>query len=549
MAKMAARQRINSCRKNSQIMKFIAKIVTILLLPAIVYCQPSAPENWFNLDPEKDKVYGVSTERLYNDLLKGKESQTVVVAVIDSGVDPMHEDLKDIMWINKDEVAGNGIDDDKNGYVDDIYGWNFIGNKNGKNLTYDTYEITRLYNKYSKKYEGRDESSLSGKEKKEYKKYLFYKEKLEAMHGASAEETMMLTLITGAIDALKKHLGKDKITAEDLEGIESEDMQVMQAAMIFSQILGSGIDLETFMQEIEDANEHYANEEKYYFNPEYDERAEMVGDNYNDVNERDYGNSDVRGPDAMHGTHVSGIIAAIRNNGVGMKGVASNVRIMAIRAVPDGDERDKDVANAIRYAVDNGASIINMSFGKGFSWNKDVVDKAVKYAMKKNVLLVHGAGNDAENNDIVDNFPNDQFRKRGLFGPKKAKNWIEVGAISWQDGENLVAGFSNYGKKEVDVFAPGVDIFSTVPDSKYEPASGTSMASPVVAGVAAVLRSYFPKLKAHQVKEIIMRSVIPIRGEVGVQNGEGVDLVPFNQLCVSGGVVNVYKAVELAMKE
>ena len=160
----------------------------------------------------------------------------------------------------------------------------------------------------------------------------------------------------------------------------------------------------------------------------------------------------------------------------------------------------------IRYAVDNGAAVINMSFGKGESPNKEVVDEAVKYALKNDVLLVHGSGNDAKEVTFANNFPNDRFDKKGLFAPRYAKNWLEVGASTFSEDENLVASFSNYSADKVDVFAPGVEIYSTVPDDKYKNLQGTSMASPYVAGLAALLRSYFPTLTAAQVKSIIMES-------------------------------------------
>lgn len=263
-----------------------------------------------------------------------------------------------------------------------------------------------------------------------------------------------------------------------------------QALGVLNNVLGNGGNLAEVEKQLEGAVEYFSGQYEYGNNPDFDPRS-IVGDNYEDSSERYYGNNDVKGPDASHGTHVAGIIAAVRSNELGVKGVADNVRIMSVRAVPDGDERDKDVANAIMYAVDNGATVINMSFGKGYAWDKGVVDKAVKYAQKNDVLMVHAAGNSSQDNDNTANFPNDEYAKKGLFGPKIASNWIEIGALSWKGGENSAANFSNFGKEKVDVFAPGVSILSTTPDQGYESFSGTSMASPVTAGVAAVLRSCF----------------------------------------------------------
>jgi subtilisin family serine protease len=281
----------------------------------------------------------------------------------------------------------------------------------------------------------------------------------------------------------------------------------------------------------------------YRFNPDLDSRK-IIGDNYEDQTECCYGNNNVRGGFAFHGTHVAGIVGALWNE-KGSRGVAQHVMLMPVRTVPNGDEYDKDVANAIRYAVDNGADVINMSFGKGQPWNKKVVDDAVRYAQKNDVLLVHGAGNDGANNDEVDNFPNPIYEDACL-GKKFADNWIEVGATSYEEDEQSIAPFSNYGKEQVDLFAPGMMIYSAAPDNQYDYAQGTSMASPVVAGVAAIIRAYFPSLKAHEVKEILMDSVEPLNDKV-MRPGD-MEMVPGSELSRSGGVVNAYQAFILAQQ-
>ncbi len=512
--------------------------------------QNSAPENWFNLDKEMDGVQGVSTERTYKELLKTRKGTTVIVAVIDSGVDWEHEDLKDVMWVNTDEKPGNGIDDDGNGYIDDIHGWNFIGGKDGKNVGPDTYEVTRLYGKYKSKYEGKDRAKLSKKEKKEFDLYEKCKKEVEEKHKSATANLAQMdateSMLTAALDELEKALGKKPLTKENVEAIESDEQGLMIAKRILGQMYAEGEKVESvealreeLNSQIQDGRDYYKNQVDYAYNPDFNTRT-IVGDNYSNQTEIGYGNNDYEGPDAFHGTHVAGIIAAKRNNDIGINGVAKNVQIMTIRAVPDGDERDKDVANAIRYAVDNGASVINMSFGKGYSWNKKVVDAAVKHALKNDVLLVHAAGNSALNTDVEMNFPTDKPEKK----KKYFANWLEVGALSWKGGEDAPASFSNYGKTHVDVFAPGTAIYSTIPDNKYRNAQGTSMAAPVVAGVAAVLRSYFPSLTAVQVKDIIMKSSSKQDFKV---NQPGTDeVVPFSDLCVSGGVANVYSAVKMA---
>ncbi len=519
----------------------------ILTLPVLVMAQSAAPpENWQHLDKLADGYMGVSSEQTYNNLLKGKESIPVVVAVIDGGVDYMHEDLKDVMWHNPGEIPGNNIDDDGNGYVDDVYGWNFIGGKDGKNVHQDQLEITRLVAWYKTRFNGVDRNSLSKKEKKEYDRYMQLRETVEEEHHKAENNMKMYTGILESVNKVLEQIGKEEPTADDLNSFESTDPALIQASKILASMVDDGATIEEVREQIQGGIDYFGSQAKYHYNVDLNVRT-IVGDNYADSYERHYGNNDVKGPDASHGTHVAGIIGAARGNGIGMDGIADNVQIMAIRCVPDGDERDKDVANAIIYAVDNGASIINMSFGKGYAWDKEVVDKAVRYAEKHDVLLVHAAGNSHQNNDVEPNYPNDTFKKRGLFGPKKAKNWIEVGALSWKGGEDAAATFSNYGKENVDLFAPGVAIYSTTPENNYAKFQGTSMASPVVAGVAAMLRSYYPDLTARQVKDILMSTTVRSKdmAKVKLPGGDG-KIVPFTDLCVTGGVVNAFEAVKKA---
>ena len=532
-------------------------LVALLSMMSVAVFAQEIPQNWFNLDREVDGLPGVSTEKTYEKLLKGKKGQTVIVAVIDSGVDAEHEDLADVMWVNEDEIPGNNKDDDGNGYIDDIHGWNFIGGADGQNVNDDTYEVTRLYVRYKDKYDNMSPAQvakLSRREKAEYETFLKVKADFEEVRsGAEANKQRMTQtkqMVMGGLDALEKALDGKPATMENVQALP-EDPELRIGKNIMTQAAAEGITSiedarENIEEQIEEAMKYYQGQLDYAYNPEFNPRT-IVGDNYDDINERYYGNNNVEGPDAFHGTHVAGIIGAIRNNGVGIDGVADNVRIMSIRTVPNGDERDKDVANAIRYAVDNGASIINMSFGKGYSWDKGAVDAAVKYAEKNDVLLVHAAGNSSQDNDSTDNFPNDGYERRGLFAflkKRSADNWIEVGAANFEEGENASATFSNYGKKNVDIFAPGVKIYSTTPDNNYRDAQGTSMAAPVVAGVAAVLRSYFPNLTAEQTKDIIMQSATPVDA-MAIQPGTKKE-VKFSDLSVAGGRVNLYKAVEIA---
>ncbi|MEM9546428.1 MAG: S8 family peptidase [Bacteroidota bacterium] len=540
-------------------MKLIVRVLVFFLFVGSTYAQGDL-KDWYHKDPS-DGYMGVSVDKAYKELLKDKENEPVIVAIIDSGVDIYHEDLKDNIWINPGEIPNNNIDDDGNGYVDDVNGWNFIGGPDGKNVGPDTYEVTRLYGKYKYKYENANPILLNDKDKKEYLKFQQYKKEVDKKRAnaekAIAEVEGIRATVMASVDALQAKMDMDSLdyTLENAMNVESDEQFVMIGKKVVRDFSKSEEEMD-FATIKDDINKQIDSDIKsqrekleFAYNPDYDPRSTIVMDDYSNSKETIYGNNDVKGPDSFHGTHVAGIVGAIKDNDLGMNGVAANVKIMSVRTVPDGDERDKDVANAIRYAVDNGASIINMSFGKGYPWDKDIVDEAVKYATKKDVLLVHAAGNSAQDNDAMDNFPNDKYRKASGFlfwKKKKSKNWLEVGALSPKPGENSVATFSNYGQENVDIFAPGVQIYATLPENEYAYLQGTSMASPVVAGVAAVLRSYFPSLKAEQVKEILMKSVTPLDLKVKKPGDNSGELVDFNTLSVSGGVVNLYNAVKLA---
>ncbi len=516
--------------------------------------QAQTPKNWYQLESYKDGYNGIALDKAL-DQLKGKKSKTVIVAVLDSGVDAEHEDLSANMWTNPKEKPGNGIDDDGNGYIDDVHGWNFIGGKNG-NIGADSYEVTRLYSKMRYKYEHADPSKLTKAQKKEYDTFLECKEQVESRRETARANLEAIKFsekfVKDGIEMLISKLGDSELSIENIDKIDEGDSKSLSAGISIAKNILSGNNQfnskEEFKKmvysEFEEAKQQYSTELNFSFNPDLKEREKIVGDNSNDVLEKNYGNNDVGGPDAKHGSHVAGLIAAIRNNGLGLDGIATNVRIMSVRCVPDGDERDKDVANAIRYAVDNGASIINMSFGKGFSPDKKVVDEAVQYAASKDVLLVHAAGNSGADNDHSNNFPSKYYQKKKLFRCNHAKNWIEVGASTPFESPNMIASFSNYGKKNVDLFAPGVMIYSTVPNNEYEFLQGTSFSSPITAGVAALIRSYYPTLSAVQVKNILMNSTTTI---------DELQLVPnknvkqkLSQISKTGGLLNCSKAISLA---
>jgi cell wall-associated protease len=525
-------------KKNSTTFLFLSLFLATVFSSLETNAQKA---NWFNLDLKTDTVFGLSTEKAYQQLLTHKKATTVLVAVIDGGVDTAHEDLKSVIWVNPKEQAGNGKDDDHNGYADDMHGWNFIGGPKG-DVNYDNLEMVRILRRDKPRYDSLTEATVPPAEKTAWETY----RKMDSDYAKNLDNARnTLEGINGfksVLDGVLAKIGKDSPTLADFENFKPQGPGETHIRKIVISELKKDPDFQKFkVDELEEAIKHFQVQVDYQYNLAYDPRS-IVGDNYNNVEDRNYGNADVTGPNADHGTHVSGIIGAVRDNGIGIKGVADHVRIMAIRVVPDGDERDKDVANGIRYAADNGARVINMSFGKGYSWNKKAVDDAVKYALSKDVLLIHAAGNDGKDLGKETNYPTRVYADSS----GSADAWIEVGASGPDDDSTLVAPFSNYGKTQVDVFAPGVAIHSTTPGSHYADHDGTSMASPVVAGLAALIREYYPKLKAIQVKDIIMRSVVKPTHPVTITVDGTPRQVMLSDICVSGGVVNAYLALQLA---
>ena len=500
------------------------------------------------MDKTKDGYSGISIDKAY-EFVKTKKlkSNTVIVAVIDSGVDTLHEDLKSVLWKNPKEIPGNGIDDDKNGYVDDIYGWNFLGGRDGRNVEQDSYEAARVYHQFKDKWSGKDNvkiETLSPEEAFEYQSWV--RAKQEIVGDVNPLEVLQLRRMSKTMKSgdsvIRSDIKKEEYSCKDLTSYTSPVKSAQDTRDILIRICKANDNEEITNQQILDQLEGDLNKMEASEKAPKKYRDDIVQDNYSDFNDKFYGNNNVMvsNKSALHGTHVSGIIGAARGNGKGMDGVADNVRIMTLRAVPDGDEHDKDIALAIRYAVDNGASVINMSFGKSFSPEKKWVDEAVKYAESKGVLLVHAAGNDAKNLDTTFNYPTPQ-----LLDGKRPSNWITVGASGDPKAGGLTASFSNYGKAEVDVFAPGVKIYSTVPGGNtYQNLQGTSMASPVVAGLAAFIMSYYPGLSAAQVKTVIEKSAK--NPGTDVRNPGNDEMVNLGELSRSGGIINAYEAIKLA---
>lgn len=484
-------------------------------------------ENWGHLDLQKDTIPGMAADRAYTEIIKGKKGKTVIVAIIDSGVDIDHEDLKNVLWTNKKEKPNNGIDDDNNGYVDDIHGWNFLGDAYNEQLEY--VRLLASGDKNDPRY-AEAETKLS--------------EDYQMWTGRKTQYEQILQQIKGSDEILSKHLNKTDYTKEDTNAITSEDEDVKKAVQFAQFLYSNGLDsMGAAKKELSGALESINDQLNYNLNKDF--KGRTTGDDPNNFDDKPgYGNGNVKPvkKSESHGTHVAGIVAAERNNGKGANGIANNVEIMSIRAVPNGDEYDKDVAKAIRYAVDNGALVINGSFGKAFSPHSQWVRDAIKYAADNDVIFVHAAGNDGKDIDTEPNFPSDNIN-----GKEVADNYISVGALAPKYGSGMVASFSNYGIKNVDVFSPGAEIYSTTPENEYKPNSGTSMASPAVAGLAALIRSYYPKLTASQVKNIILTSGLPLSNRV-IVGGEATDVRPFKELSKSGRIANVYNALIMASK-
>jgi cell wall-associated protease len=542
--------------RNNNLLTIIIVSIAVGISPLHSSAQSTdkySQKNWQLMDLKDDSVYGTSVNKAYSELLKDKKPHRVIVAVIDAGLDTAHEDLQGHIWTNKKEIAGNGIDDDHNGYADDIHGWNFLGGKNG-NITSESLESYREYYRLHLVYSGiTDSTQVPAGKRKEYQYWL----KLQQRFNNDSSKTAASIVRTSALLATLKStdstwenlLHKDTLYITDIKTAVAADSIATSRDSLAKIIMktyatrhfADNMSLETLHDRLSDGLKSLQERIKNFSIDPNADRKQIVGDDPFNINDKHYGNNNVAAGVPSHGTHVAGIIAAGRNNGIGMDGITNDVLIMPIRAVPDGDERDKDIALAIRYAVDNGAEVINMSFGKPFSPGKKWVDDAVKYADSKDVLIIHAAGNDNNDLDTAMNFPSAVFLNSTAVAP----NIITIGASTGGPDSLLAASFSNYGQKRVDVFAPGQNVYSTIPGNKYASYSGTSMASPVVAGIAALILEYYPDLTAEQVKYVIEHSVVKFPGLMVKKPGSDT-MVPFSSLSVTGGIVNAYDALKLA---
>ncbi len=522
--------------------------VLISTLFSITFCFAQTPDNWHLLDQKKDGYPGISLDKAYRLLEENnKTSNTVIVAVLDSGLDIEHEDLKENLWVNEGEIPNNGIDDDNNGYIDDVNGWNFIGNSAGESMMYETMEITRLIQSYEEKFKGKTKFDISKEDRAEYTRYLelklLFENKVEKEKKSLQRYQLDKMNFDSFIPAVLEGIGKESFSKKELKRYRAKGKEARIAKSRFIKTVDKyriePNDLLAYFYELDEMIERKEVKVKYKYNLSYNGR-EIMDDSINNIEEKYYGNNDLT-KRSEHGTHVSGIIAASRDNEFPAQGIADNVKIMTIRAVPSGDERDKDIANGIMYAVDNGAQIINMSFGKDYSPEQFAVDKAIRYAEERDVLIIHAAGNEKTNTDRYYRYPSPLSAENDV-----AQNWIEVGASSTTSDNNLVARFSNYGKTNVDIFAPGVDILSTTPENTYEQLNGTSMATPVVTGIAALLKSYFPYLSAQEIKKIILTSGVEYQN-ISKIPGESENML-FTEFSKTGKVVNAYEAIKYALE-
>ena len=535
-------------------MRFIVLLFFGSFVAQHVYGQES--QNWHWKDYATDSVHGISLNKAYKLLATlPQKPSPIIVAVIDGGIDTNHVALKNLLWTNQKEVPNNQIDDDKNGYVDDVHGWNFLGGKDGRNIDKAAAEMTRIYHRYKISYDDKqiDTNQLNAKEKDNY---ILWKQAADEIKVAE-NDMSSLQYIKMASNAIKKmgaillkELPDSNFTVAILEAYQPIGRVTLDTKMAYLRTIKIlGIEKEsTYPEIVKDLEEYLEGKEKAANAKEeapLDVRADIIKDAYFNFSDKYYGNNDITGPNARHGTHVAGLVASIPDSNWQVTNLYPALKIMGIRTVPDGDEYDKDVALAIRYAVDNGAKVINMSFGKSYSPEQAWVDSAIRYAAQKDVLLIHSAGNEFYNLDIKKVYPN-------TYSPSfkdTANNIITVGASSDPRVNNvLLTDFSNYGTTTVDVLSPGNKIYSTLPGkNNYGYLQGTSMSSPIVSHMAAMLRSYFPKLSAIQVKQIILNSVWkPNDGTIKYVIPNRDTDKSLNEVCTTGGIVNAANAIALA---
>ncbi|WP_053002641.1 S8 family serine peptidase [Kordia jejudonensis] len=500
-------------------------------------------QNWQHSDPSKDTISGISTF-LAHDFLKDKKSKPITIAIIDSRFDITHKDLEDILWINADEIPNNNIDDDNNGYIDDIHGWNFLGNSNGKQVYRTNGEYTRLIREYKPIFDNYKERKIPKRLRNKFDRYKSALEEYDNEIKIVDENIRYLD----SLDELRikietkltSILPKTKLSVKLIDSLSKINEKSIEELKILRTLI---------------AKEDWAKSRRDYeklklsflLNLDSDGR-DIIGDKSDNINDTFYGNNkiyiDSSGNRHSHAIKTIGVIFAKKNSEIGVTGIIRNeAKAMILPVAPYGDTHDKDIALAIRYAVDNGADIINMSLGKEFSLYEDWVIDAIKYASINDVLIIKSAGNRRFDLDKVLNYPNDAKNHSKEY----VDNFLKVGATTNKIDSTLVHNNSSYGKKEVDIFAPGKFVFTTLNDQKYGYRSGTSLSSALVSGIAGLIRSYYPNLTASEVKQIIMESGVSYDIMVNKPStSDKKELVPFSSLSKSGKIVNAYNALLMA---
>ncbi|WP_445455707.1 S8 family peptidase [Flavobacterium sp. HNIBRBA15423] len=538
----------------------------IVLIIVLIGCKPLKKNDLNKTTYKKwhlnNSLNGISLNKWHKENPK-KIKEQIVIAVLDTQIDTNHEDLQDQFWVNIDEIPNNTIDDDNNGYIDDVNGWNFLGTKSGNYIVWANFEYVRFIRDWKEKFEGKKKEDVEDKDLENFKIYsrciavLNYKKKYYENNQKSLDYDIFI--YPKAKDTLKYYFpnedynyeklanlynkvkGDDKRTYSDM--LNNKDEDFLALVYNFYSNYASNI---TSLEILQDKKIQTDSILKKNLNIDYNERV-FIGDNPN-ILEKGYGNNKINAKIKeirsfnTHSTEVSSIMASIRSNGLGSDGFSNNIKIMPLTISASGDEHDKDIAMAIYYAVDNGAKVINMSFGKDFSLHKEWVFEAMQYAENKNVLLVHCSSNDSRDIDRYHDYPNDiGYNKL----PEVVDNFISVGSISKRTDSTMVSSFSNYGKKNVDIFAPGEEIYVAIPDNQYKYDSGTSLAAPMVSGTAALIWLYYPNLTVQEVKNIILESGVTIDKMV-IKPGTKDEMVHFSELCKTGKILNTYNAMKMA---
>ncbi|TPN87974.1 S8 family serine peptidase [Aquimarina algicola] len=528
-----------SCKKTEE--RQFVEIDSII--PKAIALSEEQQKNWQYKDIINDTIPGISLNKAYNKIIKNRRGEEIIVAVLDTDPDINHEDLINNIWINKDEIPNNNIDDDGNGYIDDINGWNFVSNAKGNSLTYVQMEETRILSKYNNYFEALDVISKKDKEKYELFKKAdsSYRSIIKETKNSISKYHKYKTIRQRAFKIVSEFLSDTIITIEKLDKIKTSDSIIIKNTKILNHAIKKNFDDDYFNKLIREKDSIL----EFCMNINYDTRI-RINDDQDDITDKKYGSPYLSQNinKLKHSTAMSGMIAADRTNKIGLKGVTNNVKIMPLYFTAIGDYTDKDLSLAIKYAVDNGAKIINLSQGKSFSLNQNWVERAIKYAESKNVLIVKAAGNDNLNIDKSDWFPKDQIGKNGK---EFVQNVITVGASTFFLNSKLKNNSSNYGKNNVDLFAPGYKVKALKPKNQYGIASGSSYSTAIVSGVAALIRSHHPDLSAFEVKDILMKSGVSYDIDVEIKQEDGSKkLVPFSELSKSGKIVNAYNALLMA---